>query len=110
MQNNSFSTPDEIALRWMPQSLINEKRILVQVIAWGHQAITWVKLDPDPFPSYDVTMRLWVIPKYYVAIMAVIPLKSIWWRFPDLLPSMQAAGFSSPTNVDFHKCRHIQMS
>ena len=23
---------------------------------------------------------------------------------------MPAAGFSSPTNVDFHKCRHIQMS
>ena len=41
---------------------------------------------------------------------AVIPLKSICWHLPELLALMSAAGFSSPTNVDFHKCRHIQMS
>ena len=41
---------------------------------------------------------------------AAIPLKSICWHLPELLALMPAAGFSSPTNVDFHKCRHIQMS
>ena len=39
-----------------------------------------------------------------------IPLKSICWHLPELLALMPAAGFSFPTNVDFHKCRHIQMS
>ena len=28
----------------------------------------------------------------------------------DLLALMPAAGFSAPTNVDFHQCHHIQMS
>ena len=32
------------------------------------------------------------------------------WHLPELLALMPAAGFSSPTNVDFHKSRHIQMS
>ena len=46
-----------------------------------------------------------------VADQATIPLKSICWFLPKLLALMPAAaGISSPTNVDFHKCRHIQMS
>ena len=46
--------------------------------------------------------RLWTHNRH----LAVIPLKSICWH----LPKLPAAGFSSPTNIDFHKCRHIQMS
>ena len=42
--------------------------------------------------------------------LAAIPQKSICWHLPELLALMPAAGFSSPTNVDFHKYRHIQMS
>ena len=42
-------------------------------------------------------------------IQAVIPLKLICWHLPELLALMPTAGFSCPTNVDFHKCRHIQM-
>ena len=59
--------------------------------------------------------------------LSVEPLKPFWQECPgpggdptkvDLLAFartaginwMPAAGFSSPTNVDFHKCRHIQMS
>ena len=38
------------------------------------------------------------------AYLAVIPLYKV-----DLA-IMPAAGFSSPTNVDIHKCRHIEMS
>ena len=41
---------------------------------------------------------------------AAIPLKSICWHLLELLALMSAAGFSSLTNVDFQKCRHIQMS
>ena len=41
---------------------------------------------------------------------AAIPLKSIYWHLPELLALMPAAGFSSLTNVDFYKCRHIQIS
>ena len=42
--------------------------------------------------------------------LAAIPLKSICWHLPELVALMPAAGFSSPTNVDFHKCCHIQIS
>ena len=37
----------EIAHRWMPQNLTNEKSTLVQVMSWCHQAITWANIDPD---------------------------------------------------------------
>ena len=44
------------------------------------------------------------------------PLKSICWHLSEQLALMSAAGFSSPNNVDFHKCliihkcRHIQIA
>ena len=53
-----------------------------------------------------------VVVKYMLRFwthQAAIPLKSICWHLPELLALMPAAGFSSPTNVDFLKCRHIQM-
>ena len=34
MQNSILGTQCEIALRWMPQNLTNEKTILVPVMAW----------------------------------------------------------------------------
>ena len=39
----------EIALRWMPQDLTDDKSALVQVMAWCRQAqaITWANVDPD---------------------------------------------------------------
>ena len=42
VQNSSLSTHSEIALRWMPQSLTNDKSTLVQVMAWCCQAtMSW---------------------------------------------------------------------
>ena len=38
IQNNSLGTHCEIALRWTPQNLTNEKSTLVQVMAWCRQA------------------------------------------------------------------------
>ena len=35
----------EIVLTWMPQDLTDSKSILVQVMAWCHQAITWASVD-----------------------------------------------------------------
>ena len=38
----------EIALRWMPLDLTDDKSTLVQVMAWcRQQAITWANADPD---------------------------------------------------------------
>ena len=40
---------NEIALRWMPLDLTDDKSTLVQVLAWCHQATshTWANVDPD---------------------------------------------------------------
>ena len=51
-----------------------------------------------------------VKPIGFLLITQAIPLKWICRLLPELLASMPAAGFSSPTNVDFLKYRHIQMS
>ena len=42
----------EIALKWMPLDLTDDKSTLVQVMAWccqasRQQAITWSNVDPD---------------------------------------------------------------
>ena len=58
----------------------------------------------------DPEMSEFEFSKLLKQYQAVIPLKSICWHLPELLALMPAAGFSFPTNVDFHKCRHIQMS
>ena len=49
MQNSSLGTCCEIALRWMPQYLINEKSILFRqwLGAVRQQAITWTNIDLD---------------------------------------------------------------
>ena len=41
---------DEIALRWVPLDLTDDKSTLVQLLAWCHQATshTWANVDPDP--------------------------------------------------------------
>ena len=38
IQNSSLGTTHEMALRWMPKNLSNEKSTLFQVTAWCHQA------------------------------------------------------------------------
>ena len=40
---------NEIALRWVPLDLTDDKSTLVQVLAWCHQATsyTWANVDPD---------------------------------------------------------------
>ena len=59
IQNGSWGTRWEIALRWMPQNFTDEKSTLVQVMAWcrqvtshyliqcWQQAITWSNVDSD---------------------------------------------------------------
>ena len=39
-----MGTSWEIALRWMPQKLTNEKKASVQIIAWQHQAKVWASV------------------------------------------------------------------
>ena len=48
LQNKLISTC-EIAPRWMPQNTFNTKSILVQLMAWCHQAtshISWANIEP----------------------------------------------------------------
>ena len=39
----------EIAFRWIPPNIFDDKWTLVQVMAfsWWHQAITWANVDPN---------------------------------------------------------------
>ena len=56
-QNSGFGTRYEIALRWMPQHLTNNKSTLVQATAWCHQVTSyyWANIDTDLCPH----MVLW---------------------------------------------------
>ena len=47
--NGSWAISHEIALRWMPLDLTDDKSTLVQVMAWCRQAAshTWANVDPD---------------------------------------------------------------
>ena len=60
--------------------------------------------------AWDEWRSMLHIVKTSLTKQAAIQLKTICCHLPELLASMPAAGLSSPTNVDFHKCRHIQMS
>ena len=44
-----MGTSCDIAFKWMPQNIYNEKLTLVQVMTccFRQQAITWTKVDPD---------------------------------------------------------------
>ena len=59
---NILSIFCEIAIRWMPQHLIDHKSTLVQVMAWCHQATShylsqcWHR----SMPSYGITGPQWV--------------------------------------------------
>ena len=51
----------EIARRWIPQSLLNEKSTLVQVMPWWrHSRNHYLKYWPRCMSSYDVTTPHWV--------------------------------------------------
>ena len=39
-QNSSWGTQCKIALRWIPQNLINDESTLVQMMAWCHQVLS----------------------------------------------------------------------
>ena len=49
IQNSSLGTLCEIAFRWIPQNLSNEKLTMVLVMAWCHQStrLSWADVDPD---------------------------------------------------------------
>ena len=57
LQNSSWDTCCEIALRWMTQNLTNEKSTLVQVMAWCCQAICHYTIQcwPRSMLPYSVT-------------------------------------------------------
>ena len=48
IQNSSFGTGREIALRWMPKNLTNEKSALVQVLSNGLTPSSGNKPLPEP--------------------------------------------------------------
>ena len=61
-QNNSLGIHREIALRWMPQKLSNEKLTLVQLMAWCHQATSHYLSHcwPRSMSPYCITRPQWV--------------------------------------------------
>ena len=60
IQSSSLGT--DIALKWMPQNLTNEKSTMVQVMAWCRQATSHYLSQcwPRSMLPYDVTRPQWV--------------------------------------------------
>ena len=60
--NAGWGISYEIALRWMPQDLTDDKSTLVQVMAWCHQATSHYLSQcwPRSLSSYGVTRPQWV--------------------------------------------------
>ena len=61
-QNSSLGACCEIAPRWLPQNLSNEKSTLVQVMAWCRQATSHYQNQcwPRSLTSYGITRPQWV--------------------------------------------------
>ena len=62
IQNSSFGTHCEIALKWMPQNLTSNMATLVQVMVWCHQATSHYlsQFWPKSLSPYDLTRPQWV--------------------------------------------------
>ena len=62
VQKSNFGNHGEIALRWMPPNLTNDKSILVYVMAWCHQAARHYQSQhwPRYLSSYGVSRPQWV--------------------------------------------------
>ena len=62
IQDSSLGNSCEVALRWMPQNLGNEKLTLVQAMAWYHQATSHYlnKCWPRSMSPYGITRPQWV--------------------------------------------------
>ena len=60
--NDDWGIPYEIALRWMPQDLADDKSALVQVMAWCRQATSHYLSQcwPRPILPNGVTRPQWV--------------------------------------------------
>ena len=60
--NRGWGISNEIALRWMPLDLTDDKPILVQVMAWCHQATSHYMNQcwPSSMSPYGITRPQWV--------------------------------------------------
>ena len=66
LMNGGWGISYEIALRWMPQDLTDDKSTLVQVMAWCHQAIShylsqcWPRsMSPYGVSNFKVFVAIW---------------------------------------------------
>ena len=80
--NGGWGISYEIALRWMPLDLTDEKSTLVQVMAWCHQATSHYLSQcwPRSMSPYGVTRPQWV-----EAPLCQSWYKTIFWRWYRLL-------------------------
>ena len=88
-----MGTSCEIALRWIPQNIFDDKSTLVQVIvgACWHQAITWRNVDPDLCCHFGITKPQWV--------NSLGPSDAIWhWRPWSTLVQVMACGLTAPSH------------
>ena len=88
IQNSSLGTHCEIAYRWMPHNLTNEKPTLVQVMAWCHQATSHYLSQcwPRSMSPYDITRLHWVKMLAYDRLLSTIngifyigKITSLYW-------------------------------
>ena len=90
MQDSSLGPCCEIALRWMPEYVINEKSTLVQVMAWCHQATSHYLSQcwPRSVSPYGVSRPQWYSVIYRIIthccvskefLRIVFAICSIWY-------------------------------
>ena len=81
--NGGWGTSYEIALRWMPKDLTDDKSTLVQVMAWCRQATSHYLSQcwPRSMLPNGVTKPQWV--KMFPWVFRKYPMFVIEWGFPN---------------------------
>ena len=71
IQNSRLDPCSEIALRWMPQDITDDKSILVQIMAWCHEARSHYLSQywPRSMLPYDITRSQWIVinPTFWIS-------------------------------------------
>ena len=92
---DAWDISSEIDIRWTSLNLTDDKSLLVQVVAWCHQAMSHY-LDqcwPRFISPYGITRPQWV--KYYIAVILNCVFSFIlYFHFNALWTNIKMIGFA----------------
>ena len=106
--NGGWGISNEIALRWMPLDLTDDKSALVQVMAWCRQATSHYLSQcwPRSMASNGVTRPQWV--NAYSMRIARIEIDQIWRRISQFPLCTTQISHNTPfCNRNVHTCAHL---